>query len=91
MMRNIPVTLPAQDQSFRRARGLVAKVLLDHAIDSTAERGRLAQRDIAVLAGTDWETAHAALKSLQDEGVIRIERHRLIINKKLLQKVAGVA
>jgi len=31
-----------------------------------------------------------SLKSLQDEGVIRIERHRIVLNKELLQKVAGV-
>jgi hypothetical protein len=32
-----------------------------------------------------------SLRSLQDEGAIRIERHRIIINKELLQKVAEVA
>jgi DNA-binding MarR family transcriptional regulator len=69
---------------------MVARVLLDCASDSTTGRSRLAQRDIAALTGTDWGTVHMSLKSLQDEGVIRIERHRIVLNKELLQKVAGV-
>jgi DNA-binding Lrp family transcriptional regulator len=70
---------------------LVAKVLLDYAEYSITERRQLTQRDIAVLVGTDWETVHSSLKSLQEEGTIRIERHRIIINKESLQKVAGIA
>ena len=42
-----------------------------------------------MIAGTDWETVHLTLRSLRDEGAIRIERHRLIINKEMLQKAAG--
>lgn len=69
---------------------MVARVLLDCASDSSTARGRLAQRDIATLTGTDWRTVHMSLKSLQDDGVIRIERHRIVLNKELLQKAAGV-
>lgn len=85
------MTLPAQDRSFCHVRGLVAKVLLEHAGDSTPERRQLTQRDIAILVGTDWETVHASLKSLQEEGAIRIERQRIIVKKELLQKAAGAA
>ncbi len=63
--------------------------MLEHAGDGNGQRPRLAQRDIAATVGTDWDTVHMSLKSMQDEGAIRIERHRLIINKELLKKVAG--
>ncbi len=63
-------------------------MLLDHAGDGTSGRPRVVQRDIAAAVGTDWGTVHMSLKSMQDAGAIRIDRHRLIINKKLLQKVA---
>jgi DNA-binding MarR family transcriptional regulator len=91
IQNNVFTTLLTQGRSFSQVRGLVAKVLLEYAGDSTTERRQLTQRDIAVLAGTDWATVHASLRSLHDEGFIRIERHRIIINKELLQAVAGVA
>jgi len=49
------------------------------------------QRDIAATVGADWGLVHMSLKSMQEEGAIKIDRHRLIINKALLQKVAGTA
>ena len=91
ILNDMPKMLLAQDRSFCHVRGLVAQILLEYARDSTTERRQLTQRDIAVLVGTDWETIHSSLKSLQEEGAIRLERHRIIINKELLQKVAGVA
>ena len=89
-MEDIPVILAEQARPSSYATRIVARVLLDYAGDSTSGRHRLAQRDIAALANTDWETVHMSLKSLQDKGVIRIERHRMILNKELLQEVAGV-
>lgn len=84
------MTSTAQEHSFIHVRGLVAKILLEHAGDGADGRRRVAQRDIAASLGTDWGMVNMSLKSMQDEGAIRIERHRLIINKELLQKVAGV-
>jgi DNA-binding MarR family transcriptional regulator len=78
-----------QGRSFRHARWLVSKVLLEFARDATNERNRLAQRDIAKIIGADWETVHMSLKSLQDEGIIRIERNRITINKELLKEIVG--
>jgi CRP/FNR family transcriptional regulator len=86
ILQDVPTTLLTPDRSFNHVRGLTAKVLLEYAGDSTTERRQLTQRDMAVLVGTDWETVHALLKSLQEEGAIRIERHRIIINKELLQR-----
>ena len=85
------MTSIAPEKSFLHIRGLVAKILLDNAGVGTNGRHRVAQRDIAMTVGTDWVMVHMSLKSMQDEGAIRIERHRLIINKGLLQKLAGAA
>lgn len=82
------MTLLTQDYHHLQARELVAKALLD-SITNTTARPQLTQRDITVQTGTDWLTVHKSLMSLQDEGVIRIERNRMIVNKELLQKIAG--
>jgi DNA-binding Lrp family transcriptional regulator len=90
-MQDIPMTFLTQGQTFCYFRRLVARVLLEYAGDNKTKRRQLTQRDIAILIGTDWKTVHASLKSLHEEGVIRLERLRIILNKDLLQKAAGVA
>jgi CRP-like cAMP-binding protein len=76
--------------SFIDIRGRVARALLERAEDGASGQPRLAQRDIASSVGTDWGMVHISLKSMQAEGAIRIDGNRLIINKKRLQKVAGI-
>jgi len=83
------MALLIHDYSHSRVRGLVAKVLLDSITNTAGPSRQLSQRDIASLTGSDWETVHTSLKSLQDCGAIKIDRNRLIINKELLQKLAG--
>jgi DNA-binding MarR family transcriptional regulator len=80
-------------RSFIHIRGQVAKVLLEQANNgnSTGGRPRVTQRDIAATVGADWGMVHMSLKSMQEEGAIKIDGHRLIINKARLQKVAGTA
>jgi DNA-binding MarR family transcriptional regulator len=78
------------DYALIQAKGLVAQALLDNIGNNTVARYQITQRDIAARIGSDWETVHMSLQSLQYEGAIRIERHRMIINKELLQKVARV-
>ncbi|MGD0781083.1 MAG: helix-turn-helix domain-containing protein [Dehalococcoidales bacterium] len=78
-----------QDQSFLNIKGQVAKVLLEYARNSNNGHNRLSQRDIATMLGTGWDTVHLSLKSLYNEGIIRIERNRIVVNKELIQKVAG--
>jgi hypothetical protein len=85
------MTLAAGNLEFNQIRGVVAKVLLDHAVGGSGERPRLAQRDIAAMAGTDWYTVHMSLRSIRDEGAIKIERNRIIVNKESLQRLAGEA
>jgi DNA-binding GntR family transcriptional regulator len=77
---------PSEQQSFLQMRGLVARALLERANDGG---GRVVQRDIAATVGTDWGTVHISLKSMQDQGAIRIEHNRMFINKEMLRKLAG--
>ncbi len=68
-----------------RVRSHVAKILLEHANN---QHNHLTQRDIATTLGVGWDLVHLSLKSLFNDGTIRIERNRIIVNKKLAQKVA---
>lgn len=85
------MTVFEQNQSFYDIRGQVARILLEHATDNTDRHHRLTQRDIATKLGTGWDTVHMSLKSLFNDGIIRIERNRIVINKELIQKEAGAA
>jgi CRP/FNR family transcriptional regulator len=43
---------------------------------------------MAAMAGTAREVVGRSLKALEEEGVIRLDRHRIIItNKEALQKI----
>lgn len=90
ILQYMPMTPPARENMFLHIRGLVARVLLEQTGDSTGERHRMTQRDIAERVNADWDMVHMSFKSMQDEGAIRIEGHRLIINKELLQKLTGI-
>jgi len=71
-----------EDLSFRRVTGRVAKILLEHASNGTGPKHRLTQQDIAGMAGTVREVVGRALKALQEEGAIKLERHRVVINDR---------
>jgi len=43
---------------------------------------------MATDAGVEWETVRLSLRSLQEEGAIRLDRHRIFIRRDLLRKVA---
>ncbi len=81
-----------EDLSFRHVTGRVARILLEYAVDGGAQRPRLTQQEMAAMAGTAREVVGRALKSLEKEGSVRIERHRIIItDKQALQAAAGLA
>ena len=85
----VSMILPKQEQSLSVIRGQVAKILFEHAGDSNKGNNRLTQRDIADMLGTSWDRVYISLKSLYHDGIIRIERNRIIINKELIQKAAN--
>ena len=77
-----------EDLSFRHVIGRVARILLEYAGDGTAPGTRLTQRDMAAMAGTAREVVSRSLKTLEEEGVITMERHRIVItNKDALKKM----
>jgi CRP/FNR family transcriptional regulator len=71
-----------EDLSFRHVTGRVAKILLEHAGDETGSRPRLTQQEMAAMAGTAREVVGRSLKALEQEGVIRLDRHRIVISDK---------
>jgi CRP-like cAMP-binding protein len=77
-----------EDLSFRHVIGRVAKILLEHAGDGTKPAQRLTQQEMAAMAGSAREVIGRSLKTLEEEGIIRLERHRIIItNKEALKEM----
>lgn len=78
-----------EDLSFKHVPGRVAKILLENAADGQGEKRRLTQQEMAAMAGTAREVVARSLKALEERGLIRIERHRIIIaDRKGLQNIA---
>ena len=81
-----------EDLSFRHVIGRVAKILLEHAGDKTGSRPRLTQQEMAAMAGTAREVVSRSLKTLEEEGTLRIDRHRIVItNKEALKELVGIS
>jgi len=86
-----------EDLSFRDVTSRVAKLLLDYATDhggseERPERPRLTQQEMAAMVGTAREVVGRSLKVLEEEGAIRMDRHRIVVtNRKALQQMGGVA
>ena len=80
-----------EDLSFRHVTGRVAKMLLEYSVDKDGGHPRLTQQEMAAMIGTAREMVGRSLKSLEGEGLIRMERNRIIItNQKALMAAAGV-
>jgi CRP/FNR family cyclic AMP-dependent transcriptional regulator len=80
-----------EDLSFRHVNGRVAKMLLEYAGDKSGERPRLTQQEMAAIIGTAREMVGRALKNLEGDGLIRMERNRIIItNRPALREAAGI-
>jgi CRP/FNR family transcriptional regulator len=78
-----------EDLSFRHVNGRLAKILLEHAGDRTASGPRLTQQEMAAMAGTAREMIGRSLKALEEEGAIRMDRHRVVItDREALEKLA---
>lgn len=76
-----------EDLSFKHVTGRVAKILLNNAGNGTSPGLKLTQQEMAALAGSAREVVGRSLKSLEEEGVIRLERHRIVIaNKEALRE-----
>jgi CRP-like cAMP-binding protein len=80
-----------EDLSFKHVIGRVAKILLEHIGGETGRGPRLTQQEMAAMAGTAREVVGRSLKALEEEGAIKLDRHRIIItDKEALQKIMEV-
>jgi CRP/FNR family transcriptional regulator len=85
------LALLVEDLSFKTVTGRVARILLDQlpaSADGSPPR-RLTQREIAAMAGTAREVVARALKALEQQGAIRIERGRIVVADRELLAGAG--
>src|SRR4030066_1166806 len=71
-----------EDLSFRNVVGRGAKILYETASDHKATEQRLTQQEMAAMAGTAREVVGRSLKSLEENGAIRLDRHRIVISNK---------
>ncbi len=100
VVRNALETLAAQsrllldlieDLSFKNVIGRVAKILVENSSHGGEGFQKLTQYEMAAMAGTAREVVGRSLKSLEDSGAVRLERHQIIIvNKDLLNQLAGL-
>ncbi len=90
------LTTMVEDLSFKHVTSRLAKILLEYAAqpddgagDGSGLKRRLTQQEMAALIGTAREMVGRSLKSLEAQGAVRVDRHRIVItNKELLQKLA---
>jgi CRP-like cAMP-binding protein len=80
-----------EDLSFRHVISRVAKILFEHIGGEMGHGPRLTQQEMAAMAGTAREVVGRSLKALEEEGAIKLDRHRIIItDKEALQKIMEV-
>lgn len=80
-----------EDLSFRRVISRVVKILLEHIGGEMGRGPRLTQQEMAAMAGTAREVVGRSLKTLEEEGAIKLDRHRIVItDKEALQKIMEV-
>jgi CRP-like cAMP-binding protein len=80
-----------EDLSFRHVIGRVARILIEHIGGEMGRGPRLTQQEMAAMAGTAREVVGRSLKALEEQGAIKMDRHRIIItDKEALQKIMEV-
>jgi len=72
------VTL-VEDLSFRHVIGRVAKILLEYAGTDAHDGPRLTQQEMAAMAGSAREVVGRSLKTLEEDGLIQLNRHKVTI------------
>jgi len=81
-----------EDLSFRHVTARLAKILLEYTVDGVGpSKPRLTQQEMAAMAGTAREMIGRSLKELEDEGIIRLDHHRIVVtDKEALKKWAKI-
>lgn len=81
-----------ENLSFRHVVSRVAKILLEHVGSEMERRPRLTQQEMAAMAGTVREVVGRSLKALEEEGTIKLDRHRIVItDKEALRRIMEVS
>ena len=79
-----------EDLSFKHVISRVARILFEHIGEKKGPGPRLTQQEMAAMAGTAREVVGRSLKTLEDEGAIKLDRHRIIItDKEALKEIMG--
>jgi CRP-like cAMP-binding protein len=73
------MTALAEDLSLRTVGARLAKLLLTQAAEKEAVPRRMTQQEMAAQLGTVREVVGRTLAELEREGLIRVERHRIVI------------
>ena len=80
------LTFLVEDLSLRPVTARVAKLLLQLA--ESGQEGRFTQQQLASMAGTAREMVGRAIKAMEKDGAIKVERHRvIIIRPELLREI----
>jgi CRP-like cAMP-binding protein len=72
-------TALVEDLSLRTVGARLAKLLLTQAAEKDVAPRRMTQREMAAQLGTVREVVGRALAELEEEGLVRKERHRIVI------------
>jgi CRP/FNR family cyclic AMP-dependent transcriptional regulator len=81
-----------EDLSFRNVISRVARILLENAGDGAGAGKKLTQQEMAAMAGTAREVVGRSLKSLEEDGIIRLDHHRIVISdKEALKEIVGLS
>lgn len=81
-----------EDLSFRNVISRVARILLENAGDGAGAGKKLTQQEMAAMAGTAREVVGRSLKSLEEDGIIRLDHHKIVISdKEALKEVVGLS
>jgi CRP-like cAMP-binding protein len=79
------------DLSFKPVVARVAKILIENAGNGSAPGQRITQQEMAAIAGTVREVIGRSLKALERDGLIKFDRHQIVIkNTEALKNIAGI-
>lgn len=77
-----------KELSFTQVTGRLAHLLLEHAGAEEDGWPRMTQQDIASMVGTTREVVNRSLRTLEENGAIRLERRIIVItNKRALEDI----
>lgn len=80
-----------EDLSLRSVSARLAKLLLTEAQSSNGTTQRITQQDMAAQLGTVREMVGRVLRTFEDDGLIRFDRHRIVVlDQEGLEKKAMI-